>query len=275
MNLRSEQWFNNRSIDTKFQHLAAMRAGGHLPESFVGKPIIGIFNSWNDLNSCNAPHKELVEYVKRGVLMAGGYPVELHTLTTPADFMKPSDLPYRNLMAMDVEETIRALPIDGVVLLSECDKTTPAQLMAAASCDLPAIQLAAGHRSSGVFQGKTVNYGTDLWKYADDYKSGKLSEAEWAELEKCISCTKGGCPVMGTASTMKSVSEILGMMLPGTSSIPATHSRRKEAAEMTGRRIVGMVQGNLTPSRLRLRKLLRTLLSCLLLLAGQPTRSCI
>lgn len=249
MKLRSEEWFRG-AVDHSFQHRSAMRAMGHLPESFVGKPMIGIFNSWNDLNSCNYPHKELVEYVKRGVLLAGGYPIELHTITTPADFMKPSDLPYRNLMAMDVEESIRSLPIDGVVMLCECDKTTPAQLMGAASCDLPALQLAAGHRTPGVFRGKTVNYGTDTWKYIDDYKAGLLTEQEWNELEKCISCSLGGCPVMGTSSTMKSVSEMLGMMLPGTSSIPAAHSGRKAAAEATGQRIVEMVRENLTPSKL-------------------------
>ncbi|MDF2670919.1 MAG: dihydroxy-acid dehydratase [Paenibacillus sp.] len=247
--LRSEEWFRG-AIDNSFQHRSAMRAMGHVPESFVGKPMIGIFNSWNDLNSCNYPHKELVEFVKRGVLLAGGYPIELHTITTPADFMKPSDLPYRNLMAMDVEESIRSLPIDGVVMLCECDKTTPAQLMGAASCDLPALQLAAGHRTPGVFRGKTVNYGTDTWKYIDDYKAGLLTDEEWSELEKCISCSVGGCPVMGTASTMKSVSEMLGMMLPGTASIPATHSGRKAAAEATGQRIVEMVRENLTPSKL-------------------------
>jgi L-arabonate dehydrase len=250
MYLRSNEWFNHPSVETRFQHLSAMRANGHDPDSFLGKPIIGIFNSWNDLNSCNAPHKELVEYVKRGVLLNGGYPIELHTITTPSDFMKPSDLPYRNLMAMDVEELIRSLPIDGVVLLCECDKTTPAQLMAAASCDLPTIQVAAGHRSSGVFKGKRVNYGTDLWKYMEEHKKGNLPDHDLAELEKSISCTLGGCPVMGTASTMKSLSEMLGMMLPGTSSLPATHARRKLAAEQTGKRIVDMVKEQLTPSKL-------------------------
>ncbi|MCQ6557645.1 dihydroxy-acid dehydratase [Paenibacillus mendelii] len=249
MKLRSAEWFQGAK-DTSFQHRTAMRALGHVPESFLGKPIIGILNSWNDLNSCNYPHKELVEYVKRGVYMAGGYPVELHTITTPSELMKPSDLPYRNLMAMDVEETIRSLPIDGVVLLCECDKTTPAQLMGAASCNLPTLQLAAGHRSSGSFRGKKVNYGTDLWKYLDDYKAGVLDESQWKELESCMNCSLGGCPVMGTASTMKSMSEMLGMMMPGTSSIPAAHSARKTAAEATGRRIVAMVEEEIMPSKL-------------------------
>ncbi|RKP48903.1 dihydroxy-acid dehydratase [Cohnella endophytica] len=250
MSLRSERWFNHPSKETRFQHLSAMRANGHVPESFVGKPIIGIFNSWSDLNSCNAPHKELVEFVKRGVLMAGGYPLEMHTITAPSDFVKPSDLPYRNLMAMDIEESIRALPIDGAVLLSECDKTTPAQLMGAASSNIPSLQLAAGHRASGSFRGKKVNAGTDLWKFMDEYNAGLMTDEELTELEKCISCSQGGCPVMGTSSTMKSLSEILGMMLPGTSSIPATHAKRKWAAEDTGRRIVDMVREGLTPSRL-------------------------
>jgi len=268
MRLRSEQWFQHDNAETRFQHLSAMRACGHDPESFAGKPIIGIFNSWNDLNSCNAPHRELVEYVKRGVLMAGGYPVEMHTISTPADFMKPSDLPYRNLMSMDVEETVRSLPIDGVVLLCECDKTTPAQLMAAASCDLPALQLAAGHRASGFFRGKKVNYGTDLWKYFEDYQAGLLSREDMDELEACISCTKGGCPVMGTASTMKSMSEMLGMMLPGTSSIPATHATRQLAAERTGRRIVGMVREQLTPSVLMTEAAFRNAIKLLAAIGG-------
>jgi len=250
MQLRSQQWFNHSSFETRFQHASAMRACGHDPESYAGKPVIGIFNSWNDLNSCNAPHKELVEFVKKGVLASGGYPLEMHTITAAADFNKPSDLPLRNLMSMDVEELIRSLPLDGIVLLCECDKTTPAQLMAAASCDLPTLQLAAGHRSTAYFKGKPVNYGTDLWKYMDMYKAGQLTDEEMQELEKGISCSFGGCPVMGTASTMKSVSEMLGMMLPGTSDIPATDSRRRIAAEQTGRRVVEMVRENLTPSRL-------------------------
>jgi dihydroxy-acid dehydratase len=250
MKLRSKVWFENENAELRFQHRSAMRAMGHNPDSFLGKPIIGIFNTWNDLNSCNYPHKELVEYVKRGVLIAGGYPIELHTISTPADFMKPSDLLYRNLLSMDLEESIRSQPIDAVVLLCECDKTVPAQLMGAASCDLPTLQLAAGHRSSGNFRGQTINYGTDLWKYSDDYKAGLLSEEEWQELEKSISCGLGGCPVMGTASTMKSMSEVLGMMLPGSSSIPANHAHRKIAAESTGKRIVEMVREGLTPSKI-------------------------
>ncbi|MBO9608488.1 MAG: dihydroxy-acid dehydratase [Paenibacillaceae bacterium] len=266
--LRSSEWFENDNAELRFQHRTAMRAMGHDPDSFVGKPIIGIFNALNDFNSCNAPHKGLVEYVKRGVLLAGGYPIEMNTISTPADFMKPSDLPYRNLLSMDVEESIRSQPIDGVVLLCECDKSVPGQLMGAASCDLPTLQLAAGHRSSGSFRGRTVNYGTDLWKYSDDYKAGLLTEEEWQELEKSISCSLGGCPVMGTASTMKSMSEMLGMMLPGTSSIPATDARRKLAAEHTGKRIVEMVREELTPSTLMTEAAFRNAIRLLAAIGG-------
>ncbi|SFS66563.1 dihydroxy-acid dehydratase [Paenibacillus sp. BC26] len=250
MMLRSAKWFEHESVETRFQHRSAMRTNGHDPDTFIGKPVIGIFNSWNDFNSCNAPHKELVEYVKRGIVIAGGYPMEMHTISASADFMKPSDLPYRNLMSMDVEELVRSMPIDGLVMLCECDKTTPGQLMAAASCNLPALQLAAGHRASGTFRGATVNYGTDLWRYMEQYGAGKLTHEDLQELEEGISCTQGGCPVMGTASTMKSVSELLGMMLPGTASIPAVHAARKTAAEATGRRIVDMVREQLTPDKL-------------------------
>ncbi|BBH20242.1 dihydroxy-acid dehydratase [Paenibacillus baekrokdamisoli] len=249
MRLRSEEWFQG-APDNTFQHRSALRTIGHLPENYIGKPIIGIANSWSDFNNCNMPHKELVEWVKKGVIMAGGYPMEFHTITTPADLMKPSDLVYRNLMAMDVEEMVRSQPIDGLVLLAECDKTTPAQLMAAASCNIPAIQLAAGHRSSGTFRGETVTYATDLWKYLDEYKAGLLKQQEWDELEGCMSCSAGGCAVMGSASTIKCMSEMLGMMLPGTACIPAVDSRRVEAAIATGKRIVEMVQQDLRPSDL-------------------------
>lgn len=223
---------------------------GYAPSEFVGKPIIGIFNAWNDFNGCNLPHRELVEHVKRGILQAGGHPMQLFSISTPSEFMKPSDLPYRNLMSMDIEEQIRSLPIDGVVVLCECDKTTPAGLMAAASCDLPTLALAAGHRVSGSFRGKEVNYGTDLWKYFDEYRSGALDDEGLSELEGCINCGLGGCPVMGTASTMKSMAEILGLMLPGTASLPAESAARKRAAEATGRRIVDMVREDLRPSSL-------------------------
>ena len=249
MKLRSREWFEGK-LDNTFEHNSAMRAMGHVPDSYVGKPIIGIANSWSDFNSCNEPHKEFVEYVKRGILLEGGYPMEFHTITAPADLMKPSDLIYRNLMAMDVEESIRSQPVDGVVLLFECDKTGPAQVMGATSCNLPAIAFSAGHRASGHLEGRRVTYATDLWKYIDEYEAGTIDRSVINELERCISCSLGGCAVMGTASTVKLLLEMLGLSLPGTATLPATDSRRKQAAEMTGRTIVKMVRDDIKPSDL-------------------------
>lgn len=265
--LRSAQWFEGPR-STRFQHRMSMAAVGRDYAEYGGRPIIGIANSWSDFNNCNLPHKHLVEAVKRGVIAAGGYPMEFHTITTAEDFVKPSALLYRNLMAMDVEEMLRSQPIDGVVLLAECDKTTPAQLMGAASVDLPAIQLAAGHRASGCFRGRRVTYATDFWHYLDEYEAGRLTDGEWDELERNMSCSGGGCAVMGTASTMKGISETLGMMLPGTSDIPATHARRIAAAEETGRRIVGMVAEDLRPSRILTESAFRNAIRVLAALGG-------
>ncbi len=220
------------------------------PDDFVGKPVIGIANSWSDLNNCNANLRDLAEAVKRGVLLEGGLPLEFPTISLGEEFMKPSAMLYRNLMAMDVEETLRANPIDGVVLLCNCDKTTPAQLMAAASAELPAIQLNGGPRAISHFHGEPIGSGTDLWRYSDERRAGRLSDADWQELEACYGCGVGACNTMGTASTMTSLSEALGMMLPGTASIPATDARRMQAATATGRRIVRMVHEDLRPSKI-------------------------
>lgn len=249
MPLRSAEWFKG-AVDNTFQHRMSLKAMGRDPDQATDRPVIGIANSWSDLNNCNFPLKKLAEDVKRGVLRAGGFPVEFHTITTAADFMKPSDLLYRNLMAMDVEEMVRAHPIDGVVLLCECDKTIPAQLMAAASLDIPAIQVAAGHRASGCFMGSRVTYATDFWHYLNEYKAGRLSDEEWAELESVMSMSPGGCAVMGSASTMKILSEVLGMMMPGSSDIPSVSSERAAAAEAAGQRIVEMVIDDIRPSQL-------------------------
>ena len=220
------------------------------PDDFVGKPVIGIANSWSDLNNCNANLRDLAEAVKRGVLLEGGLPLEFPTISLGEEFMKPSAMLYRNLMAMDVEETLRANPIDGVVLLCNCDKTTPAQLMAAASADLPTIQLNGGPRAISHFHGEPIGSGTDLWRYSDERRAGRLSDADWRDLEACYGCGVGACNTMGTASTMTSLSEALGMMLPGTASIPATDARRMQAATATGRRIVQMVREDLRPSKI-------------------------
>lgn len=246
--LRSDEWFFRRD-EVGIRHRSTLATLGFDPASISGKPIIGICNPASEFNNCEMGLKELGEIVKRGVTEAGGIPLEFPTMALGGEFLKPSDLPYRNLVSMDIEETVRANPIDGLVMLSGCDKTTPAQLMAAASCDIPAIQLSAGPKSTGYWRGQEIGAATDLWKYWDDYRSGKLGREEFNELEQCISCSYGTCNEMGTASTMAILSEALGMMPSGVSSIPANDSRRRVAAEMVGRRAVQMVNEQLCPSR--------------------------
>jgi L-arabonate dehydrase len=238
------------------------------PEAYAGRPVIGIANSWSELNNCNTNLRQLADAVKRGVLAAGGLPLEFPTLSLGEEFMKPSAMLYRNLMAMEVEETLRSNPIDGVVLLCNCDKTTPAQLMAAASANLPAIQLNGGPRASSRWRGAEVGTGTDLWKYWDEFRAGRITEQEFGELEACLGCSAGACNTMGTASTMTALSEALGMMLPGTSAIPATDARRVAAAEATGRRIVALVNEDLRPSRILTRSAFDNAVRTLLALGG-------
>jgi L-arabonate dehydrase len=247
--LRSDDWFDRRD-EVGLRHRSVLATLGFDPHFAAGRPIIGICNPASEFNNCEMGLKELVHMVKRGVTQAGGIPLEFPTMALGADFLKPSDLLYRNLVAMDIEETVRGNPIDGIVLLSGCDKTTPAQLMAAASCDIPAIQFSAGPKAIGFWRGAEVSAATDLWKYWDDYRGGKLAEKDWLELEQCISCSYGTCNEMGTASTMAIVSETLGMMPSGTSTIPANDSRRRIAAEAVGRRIVEMVGEDLRPSKI-------------------------
>ncbi|MHB1938839.1 MAG: IlvD/Edd family dehydratase [Acidobacteriaceae bacterium] len=247
MRYRSEEWFDGRD-ELGLQHRSALRMIGIDAEKFLGRPIIGIANSWSELNNCNITLRDVAQAVKRGVLAAGGLPLEFPTISLGEEFMKPTAMLYRNLMAMDVEETLRANPIDGVVLLSNCDKTGPAQLMGAASAGLPAIQVNGGPRIAGKFRGSEIGSGTDLWKYWDEYRTGKLSTQEWRQLEACMSCSVGACNVMGTASTMAALAEALGMMLPGTSTLAATDEGRMVAAEDTGRRIVELVEKNIRPA---------------------------
>jgi dihydroxy-acid dehydratase len=247
--LRSDEWFF-RKDEVGIRHRSVLATLGFDPSSASGKPIIGICNPASEFNNCEMGLKELAEIVKRGVTESGGIPLEFPTMALGGEFLKPSDLPYRNLVSMDIEETVRANPMDGLVMLSGCDKTTPAQLMAAASCDIPAIQLSAGPKSTGHWRGQEIGAATDLWKYWDDYRAGKLGREEFNELEQCISCSYGTCNEMGTASTMAILSEAVGMMPSGVASIPANDSRRRVAAEMVGRRAVQMVNEQLRPSRI-------------------------
>jgi len=253
MQLRSAEWFEGRD-ELGPQSRSVLRTLGWSREFFTGKPVIGIANSWSELNNCNLGLRTVAEAVKRGVIAAGGLPLEFNTLSLGEELMKPSAMLYRNLVAMEIEETLRANPIDGVVLLCGCDKTTPAQLMGAASADLPAIQVCAGPKTAGRWRGVEVGSGTDLWRYWDQYRAGQLGEADWQALEAAYSCSIGTCNTMGTASTMTVLSEALGMMLPGGATIPANDTRRLASAEDSGRRAVELVRENLRPSQIMTRQ---------------------
>lgn len=219
-----------------------------LPEdSFQsGKPVIGIANTFSELTPCNAHFRELAERVKRGVWEAGGVPFEFPVLSTGETNMRPTAMLYRNLMAMDTEEMIRANPIDGVVLLAGCDKTTPGTLMGAASTGVPTILISGGPMLNGKYKGQDIGSGTDVWKFSELVRAGKMTQAEFGQAESCMSRSRGHCMTMGTASTMACVAESLGITLPGNAAIPAADSRRNVIAHLSGRRIVEMVNENLT-----------------------------
>jgi dihydroxy-acid dehydratase len=253
--LRSRTWFDSLEYYS-FARRAYLRSEGLTRESFHGKPVIGICNSWSELNHCNIHLRTVAEAVKRGVWQAGGFPLEFPTISLGEVFMKPTTMLFRNLMAMDVEESIRANPLDGVVLLCGCDKTTPAQLMGAASADIPSIFVTGGPMLSGQYRGKEIGSGTDMRKLFDLYRTGELSEEGLMEVEACSARSNGHCMVMGTASTMASIVEALGMTLPGGAAIPAPDSRRLSFAEQCGRRIVDMVWEDLRPSHVMTRQAL-------------------
>ena len=249
MKLRSQEWFG-RKDKLGLIHRSWMRAEGFPGSVFDGKPVIGICNSWSELANCNAHLRQVAEAVKRGVWAAGGFPLEFPTISLGEPFMRPSTMMFRNLMAMDVEESILANPMDGVVLLCGCDKTTPAQLMGAASADLPAIIVTGGPMLKGMWRNKEIGSGTDVWHYWDELRAGRISEEDWCEIECSMSRSAGHCMVMGTASTMTSLAEAMGMTLPGCANIPAADSRRYEIAQRSGERIVEMVKENLKPSQI-------------------------
>ncbi|HEU5189148.1 MAG TPA: IlvD/Edd family dehydratase [Methylomirabilota bacterium] len=247
--LRSHNWFGKKDLDG-FAHRSWVKAEGFSEAMFDGRPVIGIANSWSELTSCNAHLRQVAEAVKRGVLSAGGFPLEFPTISLGEVLMKPTTMLFRNLMAMDVEECIRAYPLDGVVLLSGCDKTTPAMLMGAASADVPAIVVTGGPMLRGIRGQEELGSGTDTWRLWAERRAGRLSEEEFCEYEACMSRSAGHCMVMGTASTMAAMAEALGMALPGNAAIPAADARRMALAELTGRRIVDMAREGLKPSRI-------------------------
>jgi dihydroxy-acid dehydratase len=247
--LRSAAWFGRTDKDG-FIHRSWMKNQGFPPDVFDGRPVIGICNTWSELTPCNAHLRALAERVKRGVWEMGGLPLEFPVMSTGETNLRPTAMLYRNLVSMDVEESLRANPVDGVVLMCGCDKTTPALLMGAASCDLPAIVVSGGPMLNGKFHGKDIGSGTDLWRFSEDVKAGKMSQQEFVEAESCMSRSAGHCMTMGTASTMAGMAEALGMTLPHNAAIPAVDSRRSVLAHMSGRRIVEMVHEDLTPSKI-------------------------
>jgi L-arabonate dehydrase len=248
--LRSRNWFGPKSLDA-FMNRAYLRAEGFSDVVFDGRPVIGIANSWSELTNCNAHLRQVAEAVKRGVWSAGGFPLEFPTISLGEILMKPTTMLFRNLMAMDVEECIRAYPLDAVVLLAGCDKTTPAMLMGAASADVPAIMVTGGPMLRGTWRAEELGSGTDVRRLWAEHRAGRLSEEELCEVEACVSRSTGHCMVMGTASTMACLAEVLGMALPGNAAIPAPDSRRLALAELSGRRAVEMaLAGGPRPSEL-------------------------
>jgi dihydroxy-acid dehydratase len=266
-NNRSREWFQAPEY-YGFARRAWLRSEGFPADVFDGKPVIGICNSWSELNNCNLHLRDVAAAVKRGVWAAGGVPLEFPTISLGELFMRPTTMMYRNLMAMDVEESIRANPLDAVVLLCGCDKTTPAQLMGAASADIPAMVVPGGPMLAGEWRGQRLGSGTDGKKLFDQYRTGRLTEEEWCEIESCIARTSGHCAVMGTASTMTSLAEALGMTLPGCANIPAPDSRRLAIAELSGRAVVDMIEPGLTPSRIMTRAAFQNAITVLMALGG-------
>ncbi|HEX7934232.1 MAG TPA: IlvD/Edd family dehydratase [Paraburkholderia sp.] len=251
--LRSQAWFGSQDKDG-FIHRSWMKNQGIPHDSFDGRPVIGICNTWSELTPCNAHFRELAEYVKKGVLDAGGLPLEFPVMSLGESNLRPTAMLFRNLASMDVEESIRGNPMDGVILLVGCDKTTPALLMGAASCNLPALAVSGGPMLSGRFRGKPLGSGTGVWQMSEQVRAGTLTQDEFAEAEACMSRSRGHCMTMGTASTMASMVEALGIGLPQNAAIPAVDSRRQVLARMAGRRIVEMVRDDVTMDKILTRE---------------------
>ncbi len=267
MTLRSQHWFGGQTMDAT-SHRASLKAEGFGELAFDGRPVIGICNTWSELVDCNSHFRELAEAVRRGVLMAGGLPLEFPVMSLGEILMSPTTMLYRNLMAMDVEECLRAYPLDGVVLLSGCDKTQPACLMGAASADIPAIVVTGGPKLSGHWGEEELGSGTDAWRLRDELRAGRITVQDWDEIENSISRSCGHCMTMGTASTMACVTEALGMALPGTAAIPAPDSRRRQAAEAAGRKIVELVERDIRPSQVLTRSAFENAIRVLQAISG-------
>lgn len=245
--LRSHRWFGVTDMRS-FAHRSRAKQMGYGPQDYAGKPVIAVVNTWSDLTTCHTHFRDRAEEVKRGVWQAGGFPVELPAMPVNETYMKPSPMMYRNLLAMEVEELLRCQPIDGVVLMGGCDKTTPGLLMGAISMNLPTIYLPAGPMLRGNWNGQVLGSGSDVWKYWAEKCAGNITDAQWDEMEDGIARSAGVCMTMGTASTMTAIAETLGFTLPGASSIPAVDANHSRMASGCGRRIVEMVWEDLKPS---------------------------
>jgi dihydroxy-acid dehydratase len=245
--LRSHRWYGVKDLRS-FGHRSRTAQMGFHRSDYAGKPVIAIINTWSDINPCHTHFKQRVEEVKRGIWQAGGFPVEMPAMSLAEPFQKPTTMLYRNLLAMECEELLRSYPADGCVLMGGCDKTTPALIMGAVSMNLPAIFMPAGPMLRGDYEGKTLGSGTDSWKYWAELRAGNITEQDWQHVEDGIARSPGHCMTMGTASTMTSAAEVLGLTLPGAASIPAPDSRHAQMATLTGRRIVDMVWEDLKPS---------------------------
>ncbi len=244
--LRSHLWYGVKDLRS-FGHRSRTAQMGFDRSDYAGKPVIAILNTWSDINACHTHFKQRVEEVKRGIWQAGGFPVEIPVMTLSEPFQKPTTMMYRNFLAMEAEESLRAYPADGAVLMGGCDKTTPALIMGATSMNLPAIFMPAGPMLRGNWGGATLGSGSDSWKYWAELRAGNISEKDWQEIEQGIARSPGHCMTMGTASTMTSAAEAVGLTLPGAASIPAPDSRHAAMATQTGRRIVEMVWEDLKP----------------------------
>jgi L-arabonate dehydrase len=250
---RSAEWFGKKD-KMGFIYRSWMKNQGFPEDMFDGRPVIGICNTWSELTPCNAHLRDIAGMVKRGVYEAGGFPLEFPIMSLGETLLKPTAMLFRNLASMDAEESIRGNPLDGVVLLTGCDKTTPSTLMGAASVDLPTIVVPGGPMLNGKYKGRDIGSGTDVWKLTDDLKTGKISYQDYTNAESCMSRSPGHCMTMGTASTMACMVESLGMCLSGAAAIPAVDSRKKVLAQLSGRRIVEMVKEDLRISKILTRK---------------------
>jgi dihydroxy-acid dehydratase len=265
--LRSARWYGAKDMRS-FGHRSRTKQMGFSAEDYAGKPVIAILNTWSDINPCHQHFRERAQAVKRGVLQAGGFPLEMPAMALGEVFMKPSTMMYRNLLAMEAEELLRANPIDGVVLMGGCDKTVPALVMGALSMNLPAIFVPAGPMLIGRWQGKQLGSGSDVWKYWSELRAGNIDEDAWAGIEDGIARSAGTCMTMGTASTMAAVTEAMGLSLPGASSIPAVDAAHERMAAASGRRIVDMVWQDVRPRDLLTRQAVDNGIATLMAIGG-------